>query len=323
MIFDMRAPEFGADPKALYTAALDQAQWADRVGIKALVFAEHHAADDGYLPSPIVMASAAAGRTKNCALTISVLLLPLLDPIKVAEDLAVLDLLSNGRLRLVVGAGYREEEYAQFGLCMNKRPSLMEDKLEVLKQAWTGEPFEYEGSTVRVLPRPAQQPRPRIMLGGASAAAARRAARLADGFRPIHPKFMEDYREELKLLGKPLPQHSFDVIGDGTLFTHVTRDPEAAWQKILPHALHETNVYAKWGRDTDGHAYKRASTLQEVQASGVYKVLTPQECVEHAKRTGMLTLKPLMGGLDPDFAWDSLHLIEKEVLPKLGDMQHE
>lgn len=318
MVFDMRAPDFGTSAAKLYPCALDHAEWADNMGFHTLNFLEHHASTDGYLPSPIVMASAAAGRTKNCLLFLSVLLLPLHDPVMAAEELAVLDLLSEGRLRLIVGAGYREEEYAQFGLKMKNRPSLMERGIETLKKAWTGEPFDYEGRTVRVLPRPAQTPRPDIILGGASIASAKRAARIADGYQPIAPKFVEAYRQELERLGKPVPP-LVKPTGDGTMFIHVTKDPKAAWQRILPHAMHETNDYAEWGHDLKDTPYKAVKTAEELKATGLYKVFTPEQCVEHAQKNGVLSLKPLMGGLDPDFAWESLRLIETEVLPHLRD----
>src|SRR5690606_34288739 len=140
-------PDFGADPALLYQAALDQCEWADRVGFHAVGFMEHHASSDGYLPSPIVMAAAAAARTKNLLIGVTVLL-PLYDPLRAAEDLAVLDLIANGRSRITAIAGYRREEYEQFGLDISRRPSLMERGIETLKRAWTGEPFDFDGRRV-------------------------------------------------------------------------------------------------------------------------------------------------------------------------------
>src|SRR5438477_147587 len=116
---------------------------------------------------------------------------PLLPNWRSPTELAVLDLVSGGRMRLVVGLGYREEEYRQFGLSIKRRPSLMEEAVETLKQAWTGEPFEFRGETVRILPRPAQRPRPEIHMGGASPASAKRAARIADGYQPLAPRLYQ------------------------------------------------------------------------------------------------------------------------------------
>jgi alkanesulfonate monooxygenase SsuD/methylene tetrahydromethanopterin reductase-like flavin-dependent oxidoreductase (luciferase family) len=318
LAYDMRAPDFGAPPVELYKAALDQCEWADRMGFHAVTFMEHHATTDGYLPSPVVMASAVAGRTHDILIGVSVMLLPLYHPLRAAEDLAVLDLLSGGRLRVTVGAGYRPDEYAQFGLDIKKRPSLMERGIETLKKAWTGEPFEYEGRTVRILPRPAQQPRPAIVMGGSSKAAAERAARIADGYQPVMPELYEDYRQALEALGKPVPPRAPNR--GGYLYLHVTNDPEAAWKKVAPHALHENNDYARWLSAANNTAvYKEVTDAAELLASGAYKIVTPDQCVEMARRDGVLSFKPLIAGLDPEIAWENLRLFEREVLPRLRE----
>ncbi|MGE0385556.1 MAG: LLM class flavin-dependent oxidoreductase [Gammaproteobacteria bacterium] len=315
LMYDMRAPAFGAPAVDLYQAALDQCEWADRLGFQSVSFMEHHATSDGYLPSPIVMAAAAAGRTRNILIGVGVMLLPLYHPLRAAEDLAVLDLVSNGRLRLTVGAGYRQEEYAQFGLELRKRPSLMERAVEVLKQAWSGEPFEFEGRTVRILPRPAQRPRPQILMGGSSKAAAARAARIADGYNPVSPELVEDYRQALAALGKPVPPPM--PVGDRYLFLHVTHDPAGDWQRIAPHAMHENNDYARWLVGTENIAYHPADDPAQLLERGIYRVLTPDQCVDLARRNGFLAFKPLIAGLDPAIAWQSLRLFEHEVLPRL------
>jgi alkanesulfonate monooxygenase SsuD/methylene tetrahydromethanopterin reductase-like flavin-dependent oxidoreductase (luciferase family) len=315
LAYDMRAPDFGAPPVELYQAALDQCEWADKLGFRSVSFMEHHATTDGYLPSPLVMAAAAAGRTKDILIGVSVMLLPLYHPLRAAEDLAVLDLVSGGRLRVTVGAGYRQEEYAQFGLDLKKRPSLMERGIETLKKAWTGEPFEYEGRTVRILPRPAQSPRPTITMGGSSKAAAERAARIADGYQPVTPQIYEDYRQALEALGKPVPPRAPNR--GSYLYLHVTNDPDKAWRQIAPHALHENNDYARWLKGAPNAVYHEVTDPDVLRASGAYKLLTPDECVEMATTEGLLSFKPLIAGLDPAIAWENLRLFESEVLPRL------
>jgi alkanesulfonate monooxygenase SsuD/methylene tetrahydromethanopterin reductase-like flavin-dependent oxidoreductase (luciferase family) len=316
LAYDMRAPDFGATPEALYAAALDQCEWADGLGFELVSFMEHHATTDGYLPSPIVLAAAAAGRTRRIHIGIGVMLLPLYHPLRAAEDLAVLDLVCGGRLQLTVGAGYREVEYTQFGLDLRKRPSLMERGIETLKQAWTGEPFDYEGRTVRILPRPAQWPRPEIVMGGSSKAAAMRAARIADGFRPVSPNLFEDYRQALAELGKPVPDPA--PMRGGYLFLHVTRDPDGDWKKIAPHALHENNDYARWLEGEPNAVYHRTDDPAELLASGRYRIVTPEQCIDLARSEGILSFKPLIGGLDPAIGWESLRLFEREVLPHIA-----
>lgn len=316
LAYDMRAPDFGARPAALYRAALDQCEWADNVGFDAVGFMEHHASTDGYLPSPIVLAAAAAARTSGLQIGVT-MLLPLYHPLRAAEDLAVLDLIAGGRVRLTAVAGYRQEEYAQFGLDMRDRPSLMESSIEALKSAWTGEAFVHDGTTVRVLPRPAQQPRPDIVMGGSTAAAARRAARIADGFRPVVPELMAVYARELADLGNPVPDMPKPT-GDRYMFLHVTEDPTRDWGEIAPHALHDNNEYARWLQGAPNPVYKPVSDADELLESGICRVVTPDQCLEMARRDGMLSFKPLFGGLDPAVAWRSLRLVEREVLPALN-----
>jgi alkanesulfonate monooxygenase SsuD/methylene tetrahydromethanopterin reductase-like flavin-dependent oxidoreductase (luciferase family) len=94
MRFDMRAPAFGAPTSALYSAAIDMSAWAETHGCIAAVLCEHHGSEDGYLPSPIVLASAIAGRTERLLLSL-VVILPFYDPVRLAEDLAVADALND------------------------------------------------------------------------------------------------------------------------------------------------------------------------------------------------------------------------------------
>lgn len=316
LAYDMRAPDIGAPAVDLYRAAVEQAAWADRVGFSSVVLMEHHASDDGYLPSPIVLGSAMAAVTERLLIRLSLVLLPLYHPLRAAEDLAVLDLVSGGRLRLTVGLGYREEEYAQFGLNIRRRPSLMEEAVETLKRAWTGEPFTYRGATVRILPRPAQRPRPQIFMGGASPASARRAARIADGYQPLAPRLYEIYEEELKALGKSVPDSDVPRSGGSGAYVFVAEDPDRAWARIAPHAMQDTNEYARWIGAQRG-VFSPVSDPDELRSRGTYRVVTPDECVELARDQGALSFKPLTGGLDPEVAWESLQLLADQVLPRL------
>jgi alkanesulfonate monooxygenase SsuD/methylene tetrahydromethanopterin reductase-like flavin-dependent oxidoreductase (luciferase family) len=318
--YDLRAPAFGrADARALYAAALDQAEWADRLGFAAVVLSEHHGSPDGYLPSPMVMGAAIAARTRHIRISISALIAPLHDPVRIAEDLAVLDVISGGRLIPLLGGGYVASEFATFGRTLDSRASYMDQIVPFLERAWSGEAFQWQGRTVRVTPRPVQRPRPPILLGGSSRAAAQRAARLADGFMPSLPKYFDIYREELRRLGKPDPGPM--APGIGVNFLHVAEDPERAWQKIAPHALHETNSYGQWIQEAGGRGpYQVVSNADELRRSGAYIVLTPDELITRARALGpnaSIALHPLMGGLDPELAWESLRLIESKVLPAL------
>jgi alkanesulfonate monooxygenase SsuD/methylene tetrahydromethanopterin reductase-like flavin-dependent oxidoreductase (luciferase family) len=322
--YDLRAPAFGAPAAALYAAALEQSAFGDAHGFDSVQLSEHHGSDDGYLPSPLVLAAAIAGRTRRIRLEISALILPLHDPLRVAEDVAVLDLASGGRVDLVIGAGYVPAEFEMFEREIRDRPRLVEEGMEALVRAWTGEPFEYRGRTVRVTPRPHQRPRPTLALGGSSPAAARRAARLADRFVPALPHLWKPYRAERERLGLPVPPGG----RVGPLFLHVSEDPDRAWVEIAPHALHEVNAYGRW-MTAAGSAgpYRRGGDpggptedAEALRASGLYRVLTPDACVALAAELGehgTLLLHPLMGGLAPELGWSSLELFAKSVLPRI------
>src|ERR1700709_1181883 len=122
----MRAPAFGADPAALYAAAPEMCSWGGNYGCLAAVLCEHHGAEDGYLPSPLILASAIAARTERLALSL-ILLLPFYDAVRLAEDMAVLDIISKGRASYILALGYRPEEFEHFGVDMRTRGRLADE----------------------------------------------------------------------------------------------------------------------------------------------------------------------------------------------------
>ena len=150
--YDLRAPGFGPPPEELYQACVEQCVWGERHGFSGVRLHEHHASDDGYLPSPIVMGSVIAGATRTMALRFSVIVLPLHEPLRVAEDLAVIDIASRGRIELVVGAGYVPYEFEMFGHQVADRVNRLEHAVQVLRLAWTGEEFEVDGHPAKVRP---------------------------------------------------------------------------------------------------------------------------------------------------------------------------
>lgn len=317
--FDLRAPAFGTPPAALYAAALEQCAWADSAGFEYVRFMEHHGSEDGYCPSPLTVAAAAAARTSRVRLRARAFVLPLHDPVRVAEDAAVVDVISGGRLDLVVAGGYVASEFAMFGRSLRERPSLMEDGIQALKDAWTGEAFTYRGRPARVALRPVQRPRPPLVLGGSSRAAARRAARLADGFEPTAPELHAHYAEECTRLGVPAgPPPPPMPSGQ---FLHVAENPEEAWRELGPHLLHEMRSYGAWLAEAGtGGSYRPVHDLTELAAAGTHRIVTPEECLALARglgHGGRLEFHPLVGGCDPAVGWAGLRLFEDRVLPTL------
>ncbi len=320
MIFDMRAPEFGASNECLYAAALDMAQWADENGFDVLGLGEHHGSEDGYNPSPLTLASAMAARTRQIRLRTAVLLAACYDPIRLAEDLSVLQILSQGRVELGLGFGYRPTEFAMYGRDLSDRFQLTLDTLRTLKQAWTGEAFEYQGRPCRISPVP-NAPIP-VLLGGAAPKVARAAASEADGFLvPLFSnKVWQPYRDECLKLGKGDPG---TYPRQGPTLLWVSEEPDADWEWLGPHILHVLDSYARWTAEAYGKPmgpYAGGMTAETVRQSGAYQVLTPEDTLALIEELGdhsSLYLTPLFGGAPPEKGWKMLELFRTQVLPAI------
>jgi alkanesulfonate monooxygenase SsuD/methylene tetrahydromethanopterin reductase-like flavin-dependent oxidoreductase (luciferase family) len=321
--FDLRVPPFAETTYgAQHQAALDMCEWADARGFGAVTLSEHHGDPAGFTSAPLTLAAAILARTRKVRVIIAALLVPLHDPVRLAEQLATIDCLAPGRLSIVVGAGYRQAEFEMAGVDRAKRGRLVEETVEVWRKAWTGEPFEWRGRSVLVTPTPATPGGPMVLMGGASEAAARRAARLKAPFFPASGDAIlrEAYEAECRAVG--FQGMVIGPTGDGPPppgFVMVSNDPEAAWAAIGRNACYDAATYASWQNDPINSSWfvEDASSLEGVRASGRYVVVTPRECLDLAARTGGLTLHPLMGGIDPETGWESLRLLEREVLPHL------
>lgn len=314
--FDFRNPAIAATtPAERYEAALGMAEWADRLGGVSIAVSEHHGSADGYLPSPLTMVAAMAARTSTVRFMVAALIAPFYDPLRLAEDLVVLDHLSKGRVDVIVAGGYVHEEFAMYGVPMSERGRRVTETVSTLKAAFTGEPFEYRGRTVQVTPAPFRPGGPAILLGGSSEPAARRAARIADGFLPSVPEVWDFYRDEVQKLGRPDPGPSPN--GPNRTVA-LAQDPEKAWEQLGPYFLHETNAYGEWqAQDDVASPYRTIADLDELRASGGYAVLTPDEYVAELQAApfAFAMFHPMCGGIPPELAWSSLHLFEHEVMP--------
>jgi alkanesulfonate monooxygenase SsuD/methylene tetrahydromethanopterin reductase-like flavin-dependent oxidoreductase (luciferase family) len=317
--YDFRNPAFAGTSMAdRYSAALDQIEWAEGLGFESVTLSEHHGCDDGYLPSALTFAAAVAARTSRIRIRIAAVVPGLYHPLRLAEEAAVVDQLSHGRLDLVVTNGYVPREYAMFDDDVSNRVKRVNETVAALRQAFTGHPFEFRGKTVQVTPPSFQQPGPPIWLGGAAEPAARRAARIADGFLPSSPQLWDVYRDELVALGKPDP----GPIPQGSIaYLHVTEDPDATWRDVSPCAMHEMNAYGKWAAESGADTgYAEIDDPEALRAMGIYQLLTPAECIESILAQGPVRLvmfHPLMGGVSPELAWKNLRLFETEVLPHI------
>ncbi|MDT3439265.1 MULTISPECIES: LLM class flavin-dependent oxidoreductase [unclassified Pseudofrankia] len=316
--FDFRSPEFAGVPLAdRFAAAIEMAVWADDLGATSILLPEHHGSPDGLLPSPLPVAAAMAARTKQVRLSIAAFIGPFHDPLRLAEDIAVVDQLARGRLDIIVVGGWARHEFDMFGVEMRERPKRVTEVVTTLKQAFTGEPFEFRGRTVRVTPTPCQPGGPPVVMGGDSEGAARRAARIADGFVPSNPGPWDFYRDELSKLGKPDPGPT--DTGDGSHVT-LSDDPEAAWERLGPYLLHDWNSYVSCWFYGAEETFTPETDVAVLRANGRYRILTPAQYVEelHTRSDPLVTLHPMCGGIPPELAWESLRLFEREVRPKFA-----
>jgi len=317
MRFDFRNPAFAGTTMAeRYAAALDMAEWADGLGIQAsIAVSEHHGSADGYIPSPQLIIAAMAARTKGVRFSTAATIAPFHDPLRLAEDFCVLDNLTQGRFDAIVAGGYAPSEFAMFGVETKERPKRVTEVVQTLKAAFAGKPFEYRGRTVHVTPEPIRPGGPAVIMGGASEPAARRAARIADGFVPSTPECWEFYRDEMLKLGKPDPGPG--MTGSSEV-TALASDIETGWQAMAPFFLHETNAYGAW-KDAAGEAtpYNTFADTDALRAANRYHVITPDQMVAQLKAAPypVAQFHPLCGGMPIDVAWSNLKLFEKEVLP--------
>jgi alkanesulfonate monooxygenase SsuD/methylene tetrahydromethanopterin reductase-like flavin-dependent oxidoreductase (luciferase family) len=320
MRFDMRAPRFGAPTSELYAAALEMASWAESRGAVAAVVCEHHTMADGYLPSPLVLATAMAARTTTLAISTAALILPLYDPVRLAEDMVVLDIISGGRVSYIMAVGYRPEEFEHHGADFHRRGRLVEDQLALLLRAKTGEPFEHEGRRIHVTPAPVTPGGPVVMWGGGSPAAAKRAGRFGLGFlaQGGGAELEQVYADAAREAGH---EPGFCMIPPTDMATtiFVADDLDAAWAELGPHLLHDVRAYSAINQgNTHTASLSTASTVEELRAEDrTHRIVTVDEAVGLIKSGRMLPLQPLVGGLPPEIAWRYLRTVADDVMPRI------
>ncbi len=309
-----------ADPSAQqaprYRAALDMAEYADEHGFTAVSGEEHHLAATSWLPSPLILAAAIAGRTRRVRISVNALIVPLYDPVRLAEDIAVLDNLAQGRFSFVAGMGYRPDEYRAAGKDWSRRGALMDHCLSVLLKAWSEEPFEYDGALINVTPKPHTRPHPILFVGGMTAAAARRAARFGLPFSP--PMAMAEleavYQQELQKQGKTGFVYHPE---NGSTVTLLHTDPDEAWARYGDFIMNEAAEYSAWKRAGVPRPNEiPAASIEELRHLNHVEILTPERLINqiHSGRREVV-MNPLVGGLPIDAGWASLELLTDEVLP--------
>ena len=304
--FDMRAPNWAGPAADLYAAAIDMCAWAETRGAVLAVLSEHHGTDDGHLPAPLMLASAIAARTRSLAILLAAVSLPLWDPVRLAEEMSVLDLISRGRVSYAFGVGHRSSEYEQFGIDMATRGRVADEILAVLGPLVRGESVEYRGRTIRVTPPCGSPTGPMVLIAGGSKAAARRAGAFGLGFisQTDSPGLKGFYEEQCRAHGHEPGIIQFPVRGAPTA-VFVADDVDAAWDALGPYLLHDAIMAASYRPHDDSVAsITRADSVAALRAEdGPYRIFTPDEAAEYVRGGRLLPLHPLCGGVPPDVAW--------------------
>jgi alkanesulfonate monooxygenase SsuD/methylene tetrahydromethanopterin reductase-like flavin-dependent oxidoreductase (luciferase family) len=319
------------DWNELYSSTLEFVGEAERLGFDQVWLTEHHFADDGYCPALMPVAAAIAARTSRIRIGTKVMLMPFHDPLRLAEDAAVVDVISGGRLELGIAAGYRFEEFAGFGIDRAERAARTREGVAALEQALTGETFSFDGrfhryDSARIMPPPVQSPVP-IWLGARSPAAVTRAA--AMGYHLALADFDEDLCvADCRVYNDALVEHGrdpgeFRIVSVTSLF--VDEDPERARALAAPHIRYQQDQYQRWfGEAADRQLEPVDSSHADDLPSGCL-VGTPEEVLEtiRAARARFpfsdFSFWTLLPGMAAETALSSLELFAERVLPGLRE----
>lgn len=322
--YDFRNPAQWRQPfETFYAERLDQIAAAEGLGFTSCWLTEHHFCDDGYTPSPLVLASAIGARTQSMQLGTNLMLLPLHDPVRVAEDVATLSLVTGGRFDLGVGIGYRQLEFDQFGRKISHRPSLIEEGIEIVRRAWSGQAVNFSGKRFEVgdlCITPAPEHTPAILLGGMAPPAIDRAARVADGFLCTGGIGIDIYAEALERHGKSMDDGSV-VLGCWAI---IAEDPEAEAAKVGEHVLYQANEYIRWGAFGPPDETPLFETPASAIENGLYELWDADTAV--AELSKLITTYPNIRDIHfwAQFPGESvesgnarLRYIAEKVLPRL------
>jgi probable F420-dependent oxidoreductase len=325
--YDFRNPPQWRQPAdRLYAETLDQIAWGENLGFDDVWLSEHHFIEDGCLPSILPVAAAVAARTKRIRIVSGVLLMPFHNPVRLAEDIAVVDIISGGRFELGVGVGFKHEEFDGFSVPFKERGARTNQSLEIIRRLLRGEAVTFKSeffdfNNVKVTPEPIQKPHPPVWLGGFTPAALRRAARYGDGFTvPGATRDVYDqYVAELKKLNRPTDNIRF---ASAFWCLIVSNDPEKTFAEAANHIIYQANNYSAWLSAAGLQplsAYLRDP--EQLRQSGLLKVVEPdaaitmiRDFISNVPITHFYswTLPP---GLPPRWAQAHLELFASRVIP--------
>lgn len=283
---DFRNPlQWERRPADLYAEILDFVAWSESAGFAGAWVPEHHGAEDGYMPAPNVALAAMAARTSRIRLGSAIALAPLYHPVRFAEECAVLDILSDGRMEMALAIGYRRRETAAYGVEFGQRGARFDEFLAIVQRLWAGETVNFEGRHYHVSNAVLKPAAPRgkipLYIGGFADKALARVAKYADGYFG-NEEVCGLYADKLRAEGKDPASARIRI---QSLFTLVAEDPEAAMEEMAPYFHHVNQSYGAWLNEDkasgiDDVALKPMS-LGAFKRSGILRILTPDAAIDH------------------------------------------
>jgi len=266
-----------------YARIIEQARLAEEVGLDSVWLSEHHGAADGYLPSLLPIASAILASTTRLVVGTAVLLAPFHNPLRLAEDVAVLDQLSGGRFILGMGTGWRRSEFRAFGADMSTRGKALEETAQILRRAWQGERFGFDGRVHRVdsavvRPEPFTPGGPPIWLGGTGPRALARAGRLGDGYFGVCAPY-DSAMSSFSTVLDSAPEEKRTSFSFGQLRSgFIADDPELGWKLAGKGMTYTQDVHARWAAEEAGNPVEPDANLSSEDAVRRYNLIgTPDE----------------------------------------------
>lgn len=331
MCADFRNPVQWRKPfPDLYQSILDQMVRAEELGFDNCWLTEHHFTEDGYNPSLLGAASAIAARTTRIRIGSFILLLPFIHPVRAAEDISLVDIISNGRFDLGVGQGYSFHEFNGFCIDRGTRGARYRENMDIMTKLFTDESVSYDGKftqikDVTLSPKPVQQPHPPVWVGARGPKAITRAAR--DGYNLI-ATFGKDpaplYVETLKECGRDPKDFKIGQLR----MIYIADDEDQAWEEVQEHLFHAIDFYSDIvtdAKDAEGDdQYKvvdRPEDIRESVLKDVVMVGTPDIVAEKMDKfthefhcTDLVTYMQYPG-LDVAKGTRSMELFAKHIMP--------
>ncbi len=335
LLFPFRNPPQWRKPfPQFYAEQLRQMQIAETLGYDTIWLTEHHFAEDGYSPSLLPIAGAIAGMTSRVRIGTFLLLLPLHNAVRVAEDAATVDILANGRFDLGLGQGYSPAEFEGYGIPRSERASRMEEGIAVIRGMWTQDPFSYQGKhynlkNISMVPKPPQTPHPPMWIGASQPKAVERAARLGchflgggdSGSQQLYDAALQKYGHD------PKDYHAAQL-----RWVYVAPTYEQAWNEVQDHLHYMLSWYGRWVAEAND--FRGADQFGQLPPAKELRNMTDKligrpiigspedvgrqiEEMTKKVRTTHLVMGMHLPGLDPAKSQRSMELFAQELMPAL------